>query len=347
MNPHLLAQSGPSAGQRFELTAGLVTIGREPGNAVVIADQTVSRNHARVSVINGAATIEDAGSTGGTFVNDVRIAGPMQLKVGDVIRLGGSTFAFVPAASVSPMAVTATMPTRAGRRKEVGSAEAAKPPVPTAGPALPPSRDGCMPDLSQFGRDLDGCMPLLLRLLLIALIIIIVSALLGGVVFLIGVLAGGAGALSGKSPAAPTTSGSGSPSGGGNPPPEQQSPQQQPPPTQSANGAIRILKVKTAWLAREGYLAPVPVALIDWQNVGKESVVEVFADVTSFDKLGAVIGLQKAVRIYTGAEVEPNGTHEDDEVGGGVILSLDQGKTHSLDHATVTPTEVRVVARGS
>ena len=112
----------------------------------------------------------------------------------------------------------------------------------------------------------------------------------------------------------------------------------------AANGANKILKVRTAYLAREGYLAPVPVALIDWQNVGSESIVEVFADVTSYDKSGAVIGLQKAVRIYTGASIPPNGTHQDNEQIDGVLLTLDQGKAQALDHAVVTPTEVRIQA---
>jgi hypothetical protein len=110
----------------------------------------------------------------------------------------------------------------------------------------------------------------------------------------------------------------------------------------AANGAIKIIQVRTAYLAREGYLAPVPVALINWQNVGTESVVEIFADVTSYDKAGAVIGLQKAVRIYTGPSVPPNGTHQDAEHTDGVLLTLDQGKGQALDHATVTPTEVRI-----
>ena len=334
------------AGQRFELAAPVVTIGREAGNTIVIADQTVSRSHARISVVNGLATIEDAGSSGGTFVNDYRISGPTVLKVGDVVRLGGSTFSFTPGTSVSPMGVTATMPSRSGRRKEVGSAEAAQPPMPTAGPLPTTGNTGCMPDFSHIGRDLDGCMPMLLRLLLIFVIIVVVAAVIGGVVLLAGAIATGvSGIHSGGS-----AGGSGSTTGGGGtpppPPPQQQQQQQQQQPKQqpvhAANGAIKIIRVRTAYLTREGYLAPVPVALIDWQNVGTEAVVEVFADVTSFDKDGKVIGLQQAVRIYTGPAVPLNGTHEDKEQADGVLLTLDQGKGQALDHAIVTPTEVRV-----
>ncbi len=345
MNPQLLAQTGPLSGQRLELAAPVVTLGREAGNTVVVPDQTVSRNHARISVVNGAATIEDAGSSGGTFVNELRISGPTVLKVGDVVRLGGSSFTFTPGTSVSPMGLTATMPSRAGRRREVGSAEQAQVPMPTSAPAPVTGNSGCMPDFSQFGRDLEGCMPLLLRMLIIFLIIVAVVAVIGGIVFLVGIAASGVSVAPGVS-----GGGSGTTTGGGSPQPSSQ-PQQQPPPqqqqqqqqpTHAANGAIRIVKVRTAYLAREGYMAPVPVALIDWQNVGSESVVEVFADVTSYDKDGKVIGLQKAVRIYTGAAVPPNGSHSDNDKTDGVILSLDQGKGQALDHAAVTPTEIRV-----
>jgi len=333
------------AGQRFELVAGVVTIGREAGNTIVLADQTVSRSQARVSVINGVATLEDVGSSGGTFVNDARIAGPTVLKIGDVVRMGSSLFAFMPGASVSPMGVTATMPSRAGRRKEVGSAEAAQVPMPTQTPMPANDNAGCMPDFSHIGRDLDGCMPMILRFLLIALIIVVVVAVIGGIVFLVGAVMSSVTTVHPGAPAGTSGGGTGSTTGGGGPPPPPpQQQQQQQAPMHAANGAIRIIQVRTAYLAREGYMAPVPVALINWQNVGTESVVEVFADVTAYDKSGAVIGLQKAVRIYTGPSVPPNGTHQDAEATDGVLLTLDQGKGQALDHATVTPTEVRVEA---
>jgi pSer/pThr/pTyr-binding forkhead associated (FHA) protein len=38
--------------------------------------------------------IEDLGSSNGTFVDDERIEGPVRLREGDVIRLGGTTLEF-------------------------------------------------------------------------------------------------------------------------------------------------------------------------------------------------------------------------------------------------------------
>jgi putative peptide zinc metalloprotease protein len=73
-----------------------MTLGRAPGSSVVLADPTVSRLHARIhtddSGRNGAATviIEDAGSSHGTWLDGVRVTGPMPLHDGAKIRLGSA-----------------------------------------------------------------------------------------------------------------------------------------------------------------------------------------------------------------------------------------------------------------
>jgi pSer/pThr/pTyr-binding forkhead associated (FHA) protein len=65
-----------------------MTIGRAPGSTVVLEDPTVSRVHARISGNNGGATIEDAGSSHGTWVDGTRIDRPIQLRDGIKLRLG-------------------------------------------------------------------------------------------------------------------------------------------------------------------------------------------------------------------------------------------------------------------
>jgi putative peptide zinc metalloprotease protein len=66
-----------------------VTLGRAPGSTVVLGDPTVSRVHARISTGNGVV-IEDAGSSHGTWLDGVRVTGPMPLRDGAQIRLGDS-----------------------------------------------------------------------------------------------------------------------------------------------------------------------------------------------------------------------------------------------------------------
>jgi hypothetical protein len=66
-----------------------MTIGRAPGSTVVLEDPTVSRVHARISGNGGGtATIEDAGSSHGTWVDGARIDRPIQLRDGVELRLG-------------------------------------------------------------------------------------------------------------------------------------------------------------------------------------------------------------------------------------------------------------------
>lgn len=66
-----------------------MTLGRAPGSTLVLADPTVSRLHARIHNGKGdSAIIEDAGSSHGTWLDGVRLTGPMPLHDGAKIRLG-------------------------------------------------------------------------------------------------------------------------------------------------------------------------------------------------------------------------------------------------------------------
>ncbi len=68
-----------------------MTVGRAPGSTLVLGDPSVSRTHARISPGNGEAPlIEDAGSSHGTWVDGVRVSGPMTLRDGARIKLGDS-----------------------------------------------------------------------------------------------------------------------------------------------------------------------------------------------------------------------------------------------------------------
>lgn len=68
-----------------------VTIGRAPGNDIVIPDPVVSRKHARALSGSKGLTIEDVGSSNGTFVNGQRTKRAL-LAEGDVVSIGGYDF---------------------------------------------------------------------------------------------------------------------------------------------------------------------------------------------------------------------------------------------------------------
>ena len=69
---------------------GDMTIGRAPGSTVVLADPSVSRVHARISLggNGGGARIEDAGSSAGTLVDGVAISSATALHDGAKLQLG-------------------------------------------------------------------------------------------------------------------------------------------------------------------------------------------------------------------------------------------------------------------
>lgn len=90
--PHLPAQS-----QTLSLrNQQRLNIGRDPGNGVVIDHPAVSRFHAQIRLEQGNHQILDLGSMNGTFVNGQPITEPKALRVGDVIRIGPSSFVFQP-----------------------------------------------------------------------------------------------------------------------------------------------------------------------------------------------------------------------------------------------------------
>jgi hypothetical protein len=76
---------GPGAGEQVSLD-GSVEAGREAG--LRLDDRQASRRHARFSVQGGEVTVEDLGSTNGTYVNEQQISSARTLRPGDKVRLG-------------------------------------------------------------------------------------------------------------------------------------------------------------------------------------------------------------------------------------------------------------------
>lgn len=68
--------------REFPLKPGINTVGRE-NTDVLLSHNTVSRNHAIITVENGAAWVEDQGSTNGTFVDGSKISGTEKVEMAD------------------------------------------------------------------------------------------------------------------------------------------------------------------------------------------------------------------------------------------------------------------------
>lgn len=84
----LTMQAGPNPGKVFPLDKAEISIGRDENRDIFILDSGVSRKHARLTVQGNIYTLEDLGSTNGTYVNGQRLTAPKALQPNDVILLG-------------------------------------------------------------------------------------------------------------------------------------------------------------------------------------------------------------------------------------------------------------------
>jgi len=82
------------SGERVDVAAGLV-IGRSGECDLRLQDTYLSSRHARVANDEGDLTIEDLGSTNGTYVNQELVKGRVHLERGDVVQVGGVLFEVV------------------------------------------------------------------------------------------------------------------------------------------------------------------------------------------------------------------------------------------------------------
>ncbi len=84
----LIVRRGPQPNQIYELNKDVITLGRDITNDIVINDPEVSRHHMRLTRGGGGYTIEDLGSTNGTFINGQRLTGARPLSGSDMVGLG-------------------------------------------------------------------------------------------------------------------------------------------------------------------------------------------------------------------------------------------------------------------
>lgn len=86
-----------------------ITIGRDAGSDVVVAQNEVSRRHAEIVPSERGYLLHDH-STNGVYVNGVRVLQSQMLNRSDVVRVGGEEFRFYADVIISGTMPAATMP---------------------------------------------------------------------------------------------------------------------------------------------------------------------------------------------------------------------------------------------
>jgi DNA-binding winged helix-turn-helix (wHTH) protein len=92
-----VGDAGPrlvSEKRHWPLSEGPNIVGRDPDCTVSIDSPTVSRHHARLTLKDGLASVEDLSSKNGTFVNGVRVERSSPVKDGGEIRVGSVTMTY-------------------------------------------------------------------------------------------------------------------------------------------------------------------------------------------------------------------------------------------------------------
>jgi two-component system cell cycle response regulator len=106
--PALIVLMGPQGyvGKQWLLTEKEYTIGRAIESNIFLDDSSVSRNHARISVLQGEANITDLGSSNKTIINGATLNpnAPIKLRNNDQIKTGNIIFKFLERGNIEAMA---------------------------------------------------------------------------------------------------------------------------------------------------------------------------------------------------------------------------------------------------
>jgi diguanylate cyclase (GGDEF)-like protein len=92
----LVVIHGDELGRKYDLDKPKFIIGRSSRCDVQVDQDAVSRQHAKLTLSDtGRVTVEDLGSTNGTYVNDDQTDGELRLRNGDLIKIGRTIFKFI------------------------------------------------------------------------------------------------------------------------------------------------------------------------------------------------------------------------------------------------------------
>ncbi|MGL5930463.1 MAG: FHA domain-containing protein, partial [Dermatophilaceae bacterium] len=87
----LVVVGGPDAARAHPLRPPGFVLGRSPGSGLCLADEALSRIHARLDVGAGGVVLEDHGSTNGVVVDGVQVTAPTRVDSSSTVVVGRTT----------------------------------------------------------------------------------------------------------------------------------------------------------------------------------------------------------------------------------------------------------------
>ena len=90
----MVCVAGADLGRTFRVGATTMLIGRGGSVDISLHAKDVSRHHARLHTSGSTFTLEDLGSSNGTFVNGEQVTGTVPVRLGDRIQIGSTILVF-------------------------------------------------------------------------------------------------------------------------------------------------------------------------------------------------------------------------------------------------------------
>lgn len=92
----LLAVGGDLNGELFDLFEGETRLGREVSNQISLDFPGVSRAHLIIEIAGDKTILKDLGSKNGTYYNNRKVEGQVELFKGDIIKIGAIALKYIP-----------------------------------------------------------------------------------------------------------------------------------------------------------------------------------------------------------------------------------------------------------
>ncbi len=137
--------TGPLAGNSYPISKPVTSIGREPGNDIVVSDPSVSRHHAQINYTNGVWTIKKVSPQNSLTLNQRDIP-ESPLRDRDTVGLGTGTTFLVQLHAATPQATP-----RGNGDAALISKKSVQTPVPPVVVIPPPSPLPVAPPPAPFG----------------------------------------------------------------------------------------------------------------------------------------------------------------------------------------------------